>query len=841
MRVRLLIFFALLTLLCAGLSPRAQAQTTKVRGCVLDATDDSPVAFAAVFFVDAQGKPTTVGTSTDLDGCFTLSVRDASFSLLRASILGYNPGEADIHPGTYNEVTIHMIPLENRLDAVTVKADNRRARKLLADIDAARDRNNPEKRPYYCCNVYSRIEADLTHPREQLKSNAILRQWGFIFDYVDTSEVSGVPYLPVLINETVSRRTHFSDPVNDSETVIANKLSGAEQTGNLVSQFTGSMHLKDNFYEQFINAFNIEIPSPANSNGLLFYNYFIVDSLDIDGRQTYRVRYHPKQGISTPAFDGEMLVDTGDWALRSVKARLVRGQNVNWLRDMLYEMDFDRREDSTWFYKSSNLYGDLSVFLTDSTKSISIIGRRALEFTDPVFAVDSASVSKRSKSVVSVDDAASAKDDAYWAAARPYPLSQREKDTYEMVERIQDTRLYTSLYDIVYMVINGYYETKKIEFGPYLKIFSFNQLEGFRFRAGMRTNHDWSATDRLTVYAAYGFRDREPKGGVSWEHLFSKDPTSKLTLDAHYDVFQMGRGTNRFTEGNILASIMGGSNTSKLCPVTEGSALFEYEFNPRLNLAASVMYREYHGNSFIPLQVATIPTAEARATLRLSRQETVIRGYFIKTYTHTDYPVLSFDIAGGAAWLGSDAHAYARPEISLDWKFRIPPLGMSRIHLTSGTVLGRVPYPLLHLHEGNGTFILDKTSFSTMDYLEFASDTWATLLWDHNFYGFFLGKIPLLRKLQMREAFILKATWGLLRDENDGSYDSSGGKAVIPFPMGMRPLGKVPYVETGFALTNILRLLRVDFVWRVTHRNDADATKNPPRNFAVNVGVELRF
>jgi len=839
-RFRLLILIALAALLGAWSQPCAQAQTTKVRGRVLDASDDSPIAFAAVFFVDAYGKPTTVGTSTDLDGYFTLSTRDGSLTLLRASILGYNPGETDINKGIYNEVTIHMIPLENRLDAVTVKADNHRARKLLADIDAARDRNNPEKQRYYSCDVYSRIEGDLTHPREQLQSKAIRKQWGFIFDYVDTSEVSGVPYLPVVINETVSRRVHFGDPVNDSETVIANKLSGADQTGNLVSQFTGSMHLKDNFYEQFINAFNIEIPSPANSNGLLFYNYYIVDSLDINGRQTYRVRYHPKQGISTPAFDGEMLVDTGDWALRSVKARLVRGQNVNWLRDMVYEMDFDRRDDSTWFYKSSNLYGDLSIFLGDSTKTISVIGRRALEFSNPSFVQDSLSRDSRSKSVVAVTEDASAKDDAYWAQMRPYPLSKREEDTYNMVDRIQGTKLYTSLYDVVYMIINGYYETNKVEFGPYLKIFSFNQLEGFRLRVGMRTNHSWSATDRLTVYAAYGFGDKQPKGGVSWEHLFSKDPTSKLTLDAHYDVFQMGRGTYRFTEGNILASIMGGSNTSKLCPVTEGSALFEYEFSPRLNFAGSIMYREYHGNSFIPLTVPTIPTAEARATFRLSRQETVIRGYFIKTYTHTDYPVLTFDLGAGAAWMSSEMRPYVRPEISFDWKTRIPPLGMTKLHLNVGTLFGRVPYPLLHIHEGNGTFIIDKTAFSTMNYMEFGSDTWATLLWDHNFYGFFLGKIPLLKKLQLREAFIFKATWGLLRNENDGTYGADGN-ALIPFPMGMRALGKVPYIETGFGITNILRLFRVDFVWRVTHRNDVDAKINPPRNFVVNLGVELRF
>ena len=34
----------------------------------------------------------------------------------------------------------------------------------------------------------------------------------------------------------------------------------------------------------------------------------------------------------------------------------------------------------------------------------------------------------------------------------------------------------------------------------------------------------------------------------------------------------------------------------------------------------------------------------------------------------------------------------------------------------------------------------------------------------------------------------------------------------------MQGLNGVPYIELGAGLSNIFRLLRVDFIWRVTHR-----------------------
>jgi len=811
------------------------AQTTKVRGHVIDASNGDPVPFTGVFFVGTQ-----VGVSADQDGLFSLTTRDMSMTTVRAQMLGYDIVDIEIKPGIFNEINFFLNPQENALNAIVVKPDNSLAKKLLANIDAHRDRNNPEAKEGYKCDVYSRMELDLTYPEQQLTSKRLKKQWGFIFDYVDTSEISGIPYLPVLINESVTERLHSRNPEVDREIVKATQLSGADPSGNLVSQFTGSMHLKNNFYSQFLNVFNVEIPSPINSNGTVFYNYFIIDTLVIDGRKTLMVRYHPKPAISTPSFDGELLIDAEDFALKRVKARLVKGQNINWVRDMVLEANYERVGDSTWFYSQDRFYADFSVTTLDSLKVMSFLGNRNLVFSNPVFEKPAL---EASATVVKVDSESGYKNEEYWDAARPYPLSNKEKNIYYMVNLVQDTKLYRNLYDVVYTIINGYWDIGKIGIGPYSKVFTYNPLEGFRIRLGMHTSVDWSKKDRFTVYAAFGCKDLEVKGGGTWEHLFSKEPTRKLTLDAHYDVLQLGKGTNKFTTDNIFASLFGAGKSSKLCPVVDVSAVYDHEFMGSLNGQFEALYREFHGNQFVPMvtplgeQLELIPSFMGRASLRFSHNETVTRGHFIKTYTHTDYPVLTLDLNGGASYVDSYCDGFFRPELSLDWKFRIPPIGMTTLHLNGGTIVGKVPYTLLHLHEGNGTFLLDKTSFSCMNFMEFASDSWVTFMLDHNFYGFFLGKIPFIKKLQMREALVFKMTWGDLSDKNNGlrGKDSQG---LLLFPEGMNEIGSIPYIEAGFGITNILRLFRVDFIWRCTHREDI---RENPRNFVVNFGLELKF
>ena len=840
------------------------AQTTKVRGRVTDEAGEG-IPFAGVYF-----KGTTVGITADIDGYYNLETKDLTRYVLVAQLLGYDTMEVFVQPGKFNEVDFTLRLADNRLSGAKVKADNKKARELLANIQAHRSTNDPDNHPEYICEVYNKMEMDLTHPAEQLDGKRFKKEFGFVFDYIDTSAVSGVPYLPVMISETVSERRHSSSPARDAEKVLANRISGLNPDGNnMLSQFTGSLHLRINFYRPFINAFDVQFPSPIQENGLLYYNYYIIDTLKVDGRKTLLVRYHPKQLVSTPAFDGEMRIDCEDFALRSIHANMKNTTNVNWLRDLVFDSEYERQPDSTWFYKSDRLYVDLSLSLQDSSKMLSFIGRKDMNYSKVSFELGDRI--RSGEALVGVEDGASKKDESFWASARPEPLSEKEQAIYDMVDKVQTVPMYRTLYDIVYTAINGYYEVGKIGFGPYFKLLSFNALEGMRPQFGLRTSKSFSLTDRFTVYGAYGTRDKTLKGGATWEHLFGRIPERKLTLSAKYDVYQMGSAAeNSIGEGNILATIFGGSYNNKLCMMSSFAGSYQHEFSMRVNGEIGFDFKRFYPNEvpwlremkqvqmYAPdsTKIHSVAANEMYVALRFSKDETVNRGLFKKQYVYSEYPAITLSLAGSFAGLRQGDYSYLRPEFTMRWSPRVPPFGTSKIYVNAGKIYGHVPYPMLHFHEGNSTYLLNRFSFACMDFMEFASDQWLTVFWNHCFNGFFFGKLPIIRKLGWREEVSVRAVWGSLSHQNNGNLakvDIADMEAPMLFPNGTSSLGRAPYVEFGAGISNILKFIRVDCYWRASYRDQRiivveDSTVSQKAlnrlrtpNFAVKIGAEFKF
>lgn len=853
MRKKIYINVILTAILTTFFSVSAGAQATKVKGRVTDSESGEGIPFAAVYFYG-----TTIGVSTDLEGYYSMETRDSTANTLCASLLGYETQMIRVSRRAFSEVDFRLHPVTSSLNAAVVKPDNRYMKWILKQIDERKKVNDPERRDAYACDIYTKMELDLTNPDRNLRNRMIRRNFGFIFDYMDTSVVSGQPFLPVMISETRAKRYHSISPDISKEAIEATRISGFNED-NAISQFTGSMHLKTNFYNNFINAFNVQIPSPLSSNGSVYYNYYLVDSLNIDGRKTWKIRFHPGRGVSSTVFDGEMNIDSETFALREIHAKMMKGANVNWIRDMVIDRTDQLVGDSLWFYKQDKLYVDFSVTMSDSSKFVSFLGNRQIDYMNPVLGEPARKLVQQAHATsVHVMKDAGKKDEEWWSEARPYKLSEKEQNIYNMVDSIKQVPLYNTVYNIVNTVVSGYLETKYVAFGPYSRLYSFNDTEGNRVSFGARTTSELSKKFRIEGYLGYGFKDKEFKGGGSLEWMFSKQPTMKLTISGKHDILQLGKGKNAFNDMNILSSLLRKRGSEKRSLVNEYSATYDWEIRPWLNTSTSLEFKRIFSNMFVPMDrvvaaadgssmdtvmVNSVGSNDLRLIARFSKDETVARGTFEKSYLHSDYPVFTLDLMGSLKGIGKNEYSYFRSELSIDYKLRIPPVGMSKIKFTAGKIVGTVPYPMLKLHEGNGTYILDHSSFSCMEFYEFASDTWTTLFWEHNFGGFFIGKIPLLKKTKIREVFTLKAAYGTLSQKNNGIIGNPNSvNAPMLFPAGMNMLNK-PYVEMGVGLTNIFRLVRVDAVWRMTHRyTDTPAGKvKSPHCFVVNMGLELRF
>src|ERR1019366_7039774 len=89
------------------------------------------------------------------------------------------------------------------------------------------------------------------------------------------------------------------------------------------------------------------------------------------------------------------------------------------------------------------------------------------------------------------------------------------------------------------------------------------------------------------------------------------------------------------------------------------------------------------------------------------------------------------------------------------------------ILIEGSKLIGQVPYPLLQVAPANQTYAYLPTSFNLMNFMEFVSDQYAAIYIDHYFNGFIMNRIPLIRKLKLREKICFKAITGNLSNQNN--------------------------------------------------------------------------
>ena len=118
--------------------------------------------------------------------------------------------------------------------------------------------------------------------------------------------------------------------------------------------------------------------------------------------------------------------------------------------------------------------------------------------------------------------------------------------------------------------------------------------------------------------------------------------------------------------------------------------------------------------------------------------------------------------------------------------------------------------------------------------MEFINDQ--ALSWDLTYWGngILMNRLPLIKKLRLREVLSLRGIWGSLSDKNNPAADD----AVFLFPADAlcQPMGDKPYMEAGVGLDNIFTILRVDYVWRLTYRDHAGTDRH-----GIRIQLHLNF
>ena len=112
-----------------------------------------------------------------------------------------------------------------------------------------------------------------------------------------------------------------------------------------------------------------------------------------------------------------------------------------------------------------------------------------------------------------------------------------------------------------------------------------------------------------------------------------------------------------------------------------------------------------------------------------------------------------------------------------------------------------------------------------MNFQEFVSDHFAAVSIDHHFNGLIFNRVPLLRKLKLRELLTMKVIYGGVRDGNNP--DKNPNLIKFPTANGVTTtfaLNKKPYIEGSVGVGNIFKLIRVDLVRRFNYKENPNIT-----------------
>ena len=139
MRKKTILLFSLILATIAG-----YAQTGTIKGTVTDSITGEGLPYASLIF-----KGTTIGTATDMDGHFELTLPERT-QMLEISYLGYKTKQMNITPYHNGRLDIGLAPDNITLQEVTIKPKKEKYTKkdnpavqLVRQMIERRKSNNP--------------------------------------------------------------------------------------------------------------------------------------------------------------------------------------------------------------------------------------------------------------------------------------------------------------------------------------------------------------------------------------------------------------------------------------------------------------------------------------------------------------------------------------------------------------------------------------------------------------------------------------------------------------------------------------------------------------------------
>ncbi len=824
---------------------------TKVKGKVIDAETKEPLPFVNVFFVGA-----TVGTTTDFNGNYSMSTQWGT-NKVGASFVGYNTKEVEITMGKTNVVNFELEPSTATLKEVTIKAKKKRYRRknnpavdLIKKVMDNKDRNRIRGQDYFEYDKYEKVELDLNNITDKFRNRKVFNKFQFIFDHVDTSEINGKPFLPVYIQETSSKTFFRKKPRTTREHRYGVKMSGLDEywDNEGVVALMDVLYQDVNIYDNNVKIVDLEFVSPLGNLGVAFYRYYIIDTIQYKGQEVIDLAFMPANKNNLGFRGNIYITQDSNYTVTKAELSIMDQINMNWIDDLKIEQEFEEK-DNVYVLSKDKMTIDFKL----AKKGIGFFGKKTNLYSNYLF--------NTPRDPETYDTSIKVKDDAnvlnksneFWDEKRLEPLNEAELAVYQMIDTIQTIPAFRNTMDVLKLVLTGYYSFGPIDVGPINGVYSFNDIEGGRLRIGGETNLDFHKQLKLEGTLIYGFKDEEWKYSAAAEWSFNKDfevnPRHRVRVSYQHDTNFPGQSLAFVNEDNWLLSFKRGIVDKMLFyDAYRVDYLKEFRNDFSYNLLFERKWQQPLGALNFPYNdgvdtIRQINTTEVGLNLRWAPNEQFVQGREFRYAIFNKYPVFTLKYGAGIKGFFGGDYNYHRMTFNVFKKFNLSVFGFAHANLEAGKVFGDdIPYLLMNLPRANQTYSYQTYSYNMMNFLEFVSDEYVSFNVRYFMNGFIFNKIPLIKRLKLREIVSFKLLYGRISDSNNPNLEENDHLIELPLDEnGMTStftLEDKPYMEGSVGITNIFKVLTLDLVKRMTYLD----LPNQANLFGVKgLGIRFRF
>lgn len=837
-------------LLIATLKVGAQQITGVVAD---DATGDSIPA------VSIRYKGQDRSYVSNVDGTFAITRHNGRY--VTFSAVGYHSLRILISDNTPQQMRITLKADTKNLSGVTVKAKKGKYRRkenpavaLMRRVIAAKKRTDIANHDFYQYNKYQKMTVainDIT--AKDLESKRFTRsKW--MLNQVESCVYNNKMILPLLVDETLSKHIYRKDPHTEKTIIEGQKTEGVNQflqSGELIGTVMKDVFSNIDIYDDQIRLLQTRFTSPIGKDAIQFYRFYIVDTVKVDRDSCFHMQFMPNNQQDF-GFRGELwIVKDSTLHVKRCHMQLPLKSGINFVQNMQIMQTYNRHDDGEWVLTQDDMVAELSL-LDFLTKGIIIRNTRMDGYSfEPL-----PKKMFKGKMIEVFEPDAKIRSNTYWQQNRLVPLTRSEARMPQFLSDMENSKNFKYVLFGLKIFIENFIETgtkekpSKFDIGPVNTAITSNFVDGMRTRISGQTTANMNRHLFFKGYYAHGWDSHKNyyNGELTYsfnekQYLPHEYPRRTLMFASSYDVCSPSDKFLTTDKDNVFTSFKW-TKVDKMMFYNRQQLAFEYEWYGGLKTSLKLKAEENEacGNlHFIPLSMSStdangikIRTTEASLQLRYAPGEKLINSKQRRVAINRETPIFALTHTFGVKGVLGGDYNYNFTEATIYKRFFLNSWGDLNVDARAGAQWNKVPYPLLIMPAVNLSYLAADGVFNLINNMEFLNDRYANLdIW-WNMNGKIFNRIPLFKKLKWREYIGVKCLWGDLTSKNNPYLEKNQGDNILMhFPEGANVMDhNKPFVEAIIGVTNIFKILSVQYVRRLTYTDLPTAHKQ---------GVRFRF